>query len=60
MILKHQAKDDPHIREAQYRGILEVVDELNEQGNRLGINVESRITVQEIGQHVVTRERIAA
>ena len=30
-----------------------------DQGNRLEIKVEPRITVREIGQHVVTFERAA-
>jgi hypothetical protein len=59
MLVKHQDKSDPHISEKQFDEVLEVVDELGEQGRKREIDVVSRVTVPDIGNHLVEYERAA-
>ncbi len=59
MIVKHQDKSDPHITEKQYGDVLEVVDELGEQGRKREITIIPRVTVPEIGNHVLELEHAA-
>lgn len=59
MIVKHQEKSDPHITEKQYNGVLEVIDELAEQGHKHEIVVVAKSSVPAIGTHVLELERAA-
>jgi hypothetical protein len=59
MIVKHQDKYDPHITEKQFDEVLGVVDELGEQGRKRDIAVVSRVTVPDIGNHLLEFERTA-
>ncbi|WP_192357695.1 hypothetical protein [Mesorhizobium mediterraneum] len=59
MIVKHQDKYDPHITEKQFGDVLEVVDELGEQGRKRDIAVVPRVTVPEIGNHMLELEQAA-
>jgi hypothetical protein len=56
MIIKHQARTDPHISMYQFDGLLEVIDELGAQGLSSEIQVVSRVGVPEIGEHVIQNE----
>ena len=59
MIVQHQEKDDPQINDKQFNGLLEVVDELSEQGRARDIAVISKYNVPDIGNHMVALERAA-
>lgn len=59
MIVKHQDKYDPHITEKQFGEVLEVVDELGEQGRKRDISVVPRVTVPDIGNHLLELEQAA-
>ncbi|MBX3579515.1 MAG: hypothetical protein KF723_20105 [Rhizobiaceae bacterium] len=59
MIVKHQEKSDPHITEKQFDEVLEVVDELAEQGKKREIDVVPRVTVPDIGNHLLELELAA-
>lgn len=56
MIVKHQARTDPHISVSQFDGLMEVIDELGAQGSSSEIQVVSRVGVPEIGEHVIHTE----
>lgn len=59
MLLKHQDKYDPHITEKQFDEVLQVIDELGEQGRKREIAVVPRVTVPEIGNHLLEFEQAA-